>query len=434
MRKFCFLATLLMLFIASASMVIAAQMTGIEKVGQKLYMDAGLSLNRNQSCMTCHHPSAGFADPANRLDPSIPVSDGSDPALFGGANAPSSAYAGFSPILDYVCEGGDCLWIGGMFWNGRAAGWRLDDPLAEQALGPFLNPREMGLASMDEVVSRVQASSYAREFERVFSDPAWGWMGWADVKGTYDLIGRAIAEFERSQTVTRFSSLFDRFYSACGSAGIDVADIGIGTPISAVPQGILSQGQLKGLALFNRPNNNDGILGDIDGVPEGGNCAACHPSGASEDDLAGRALFTDFSYDNLGIPTNWKLYDLLNAKLLPGETKAAPPDLGLGGFLATVADLQKRFPELGDNDDAVAAAVENEYGKFKVPTLRNVAKSPPYGHNGYFVTLEEIVGFYNLRTEVPEYAATVNMDELGALGLSAQDINNIVAFLKTLSD
>lgn len=423
MRRFCFLASLLMLFIASASMVMAAQMTGIERVGRKLYMDTGLSLNRNQSCMTCHHPSAGFADPANRLDPSIPVSDGSDPELFGGANAPSSAYAGFSPILEFVCEGGDCLWIGGMFWNGRATGWRLEDPLAEQALGPFLNPREMGLASMEEVVSRVQASSYAREFERVFSDPAWGWMGWGDVEGTYDLIGRAIAEFERSQTVTRFSSLFDRFYSACRSAGIDVADIGIRTPISAVPQGILSPGQLKGLALFNRPNNNDGILGDIDGVPEGGNCAACHPSGASMYDPAGRALFTDFSYDNLGIPTNWKLYALLNAKLLPGETEAEPPDLGLGGFLATV-DLAG-FP---------GAVASDEYGKFKVPTLRNVAKSPPYGHNGYFVTLKEIVGFYNLRTEAPEYAATMNTDELGDLGLSPQDINNIVAFLKTLND
>ena len=256
--------------------------------------------------------------------------------------------------------------------SGTAAqGWTLNDPLAEQALGPFLNPREMGMASMSDVVARVEASSYAKDFERVFSDPAWEWGGWGDVAGTYDLIGRAIAEFERSQKVTQFSSLFDRFYVACRDAGIDIADIGIGTLITEVPQDYLTQGQLEGLALFNRPNNNDGVLK----ATEGGNCAACHTTGASDYDPEGRSLFTDFSYDNLGIPTNWRLYELLNNKLLDGETKADPPDLGLGGFLASVDDLADRYPN-------VVAADEN--GKFKVPTLRNIAKTPPYGSQRLF--------------------------------------------------
>ena len=79
-----------------------------------------------------------------------------------------------------------------------------------------------------------------------------------------------------------------------------------------------------------------------------------------------------------------------------------------------------------------------EYGKFRVPTLRNIALTAPFGHNGYFKTLEEIVHFYNVRDveefAPAEYAGTVNTDELGNLGLSPEDEAAIVAFLKTLTD
>jgi len=83
----------------------------------------------------------------------------------------------------------------------------------------------------------------------------------------------------------------------------------------------------------------------------------------------------------------------------------------------------------------------SENGKFKVPTLRNVLHSAPYGHNGYFRTLQEIVHFYNTRDvpgegwPTPEYdEGTVNRDELGKLGLSRQQENAIVSFMKTLTD
>ena len=80
-----------------------------------------------------------------------------------------------------------------------------------------------------------------------------------------------------------------------------------------------------------------------------------------------------------------------------------------------------------------------ENGKFRVPTLRNIALTAPYGHNGYFKTLEEIVHFYNVRdvsNEFPpaEYPATVNYDELGNLGLSPEEEAAIVAFLLLLTD
>ena len=149
-------------------------------------------------------------------------------------------------------------------------------------------------------------------------------------------------------------------------------------------------------------------------------------------------LFTDFSYDNLGIPMNPEnpvyVYD-------PGFI-----DHGLGGYLAT-------------RPDYASFATAND-GKFKVPTLRNVDVRPEedfvkaYGHNGYFKSLEGIVHFYNTRdvletcpddyTEeealadncwpAPEVSANLNTGELGDLGLTPDEEAAIVAFLITLSD
>ena len=143
--------------------------------------------------------------------------------------------------------------MGGMFWDGRATGEELGDPLAEQARGPFQNPVEMGLTP-DAVVAQVKISSYAALFLSVY--PA---TDWNNIPGTYNNIARAIAAFERSQAVTKFNSKFDTFWSACQKAGIVVSDITVTTDLTTLPQNILSTGELKGLALFN------------------GNCAACHP-------------------------------------------------------------------------------------------------------------------------------------------------------------
>jgi cytochrome c peroxidase len=118
-------------------------------------------------------------------------------------------------------------------------------------------------------------------------------------------------------------------------------------------------------------------------------------------------------------------------------------DLGLGGFLKR----QGYAPEV----------YEPEMGKVKVPTLRNVDLRPAegfvkaYAHNGYFKSLKAIVHFYNTRDTLPtcadsaqtpgldcwrapEFAPTVNHDELGNLGLTDEDEDAIVAFMKTLSD
>jgi cytochrome c peroxidase len=166
-------------------------------------------------------------------------------------------------------------------------------------------------------------------------------------------------------------------------------------------------------------NDNDGILE----AGEGAMCSACHV--ADWTDAAANVhvpdwapdgkvppVFTDFTFDNLGIPKSE--HPLL---------ASAPVDLGLGPIVSD--------PE--------------ENGKFKVMTVRNIGLSAPYGHNGFFKHLKDIVHFYNTRDvpdalkkgvgwDPPEYPDTVNFDELGNLGLSDSDEDALVKFMNTLSD
>ena len=145
----------------------------------------------------------------------------------------------------------------------------------------------------------------------------------------------------------------------------------------------LSEQELRGLKLFEAEDK--------------GNCAACHPNRISED--GSLPLFTDFTYDNLGVPRNPEnpFYSL-------------PPELNPDGFAFVDLGLGKTV-----NDPA-------QNGKFRVPTLRNVEVTPPYMHNGVFKTLFNVVAFYNTRDVAewpePEVAENVNMEELGDLGLT----------------
>jgi len=143
------------------------------------------------------------------------------------------------------------------------------------------------------------------------------------------------------------------------------------------------------------------------------------------------ALFTDFTYDNLGVPRNPEnpFYSMSAEWNKDGKEWV---DKGLGGFL----ESNTRF---------VQFAAEN-YGKQKVPTLRNVDLRPDesfikaYAHNGFFKTLKDIVRFYNTRDKAeeswppPEIKDNVNTEELGDLGLTPEEEDLIVEFMKTLSD
>ena len=383
-----------------------AEQLDLEKLGEKLYFDVNLSSPAGQSCASCHDPNFGFIDP----DSELPVSAGVLPDRFGGRNSPSAAYAMYAPKFYFD---GD-LWIGGQFWDGRAKGNVLGDPLADQALGPFLNPVEMANHTKKQVVTSVANSAYAEDFKAY-----WGANIFKDTETAYDNIAKSIAAFERSALFAPFTSKYDVYLQNClvqGGTKEDCA-MGAGNKAQKAASTIFSDEEWRGLQLFMNENNNDGVLTK----KEGAMCAACHIAEWTSAPNPGLAvivpdwspdgsippMFTDFTFDNLGVPKNTEF----------PLSATSPPDLGLG----------------------VVTGDANDNGKFKVMTLRNIGKTGPYAHNGIFKNLKEITHFYNTRDvsgEWPdaEYPATKNITELGNLGLSDDDENALVAFMGTLSD
>jgi cytochrome c peroxidase len=126
---------------------------------------------------------------------------------FGNRKAPSAAYAAYSPIF-HLTEDGE--FEGEVFWDGRATGERLGNPVAEQALGPFLNPVEQNLPEAQAVCDRVQRSKYAGLFEYVWGPGALD-CSEAGVSLTYDRIGLSIAAYEASDEFNPFDSKFDDY-------------------------------------------------------------------------------------------------------------------------------------------------------------------------------------------------------------------------------
>lgn len=362
-------AALLLLVVAGAS----AQGTLLpnQELGKKLFFDTKLSTPIGQACAACHGREVGYTGPDAAINAAGAVYEGAVAGRFGNRKPPAAAYAGDSPILHF--DG--TTWVGGMFWDGRATGGTLGDPLAEQAQGPFLNPLEQNNASPQVVIDKVLNSNYKDLFLQVCTDP--------DTAKRYECIGRAIAAYERSAEVSQFTSKYDYWLKG---------------------QAKLTGQEERGLALFRGKAK----------------CANCHVP----------PNFTDFTYDNLGVPGN-PLNPFYN-ELEWNPAGANWVDTGLGGFL-----------EAAGYDKTVWSP---EWGKHKVPTLRNVDLRPTkkfvkaYGHNGYFKSLEEIVHFYNTRDvpgagwPPPEVADNINTAEMGNLGLNHGEELAIVEFLRTLSD
>jgi cytochrome c peroxidase len=421
---------------------------GLVALGKALFFDANLSVNGKQSCAACHAPEVGFTGPDAAVNTGGAVYPGALPNHFGNRKPPASAYAGDSPKLYYnEAEGG---WFGGMFWDGRATGNLLGDPLAEQAQGPYLNPLEQAMPNAQVLCVKVKQAAYAGLFEQVWGA---GSLNCArDEAGVYERIGRSVAAYERSQEVNPFTSKFDLFWDSATAAGKDVTQIkcgsggggmgggGMGGAMGCPGGGTdpnrwtafrdlgLSDAELQGLAVFNDPNRAD--------------CASCHSLKPGPD---GYPLFTDFGYDNIGVPKNpANPFYTMPAAWNPDG--AAWIDYGLGGYLQSAG-----YP---------AEVYGPELGKVKVPTLRNVDRRPypefvkAYGHNGYFKSLADIVFFYHWRammdngcmgggggmggncaemaTMFPPPEVDQNRAELGMF--PRPQVDNIVAFLKTLSD
>jgi cytochrome c peroxidase len=319
--------------------------------------------------------------------------------------------------------------LGGNFWDGRSTGWKLGNPAADQAQGPFLNPAEQALPSAAELVARVCKSSYAKLFRDVWRADAC-----TNVKKGFDSIALSIAAIEGSTTASSFSSKYDWYRQ--GNAMLD-------------------DQEQKGLALFQ----------------DKGKCFKCHVMNGAQGAAAG-PLFTDFTFDNLGIPRNpenpfYKMDQVLIDGQPLNPLGAEWVDQGLGEFLKVLSqDSAWRAqpyvtPALqGMSDAMLASLAQINHGKHKVPTLRNVDKRrmptfvKAFGHNGYFKSLQSIVHFYNTRdvlppctsarTDVealaakcwpaPEVSQNLNTSEVGNLQLTDEEEVAIVAFLGTLSD
>jgi cytochrome c peroxidase len=350
-------------------------------LGEQIFSDQTLSASGKQSCASCHSPAQAHAQ-ANDLSVQM---GGADDRVAGFRASPSLRYLATNPGFSFDKDG---TAIGGFDRDGRV------QSLAEQAERPFLAPHEMANASKAEVIARLQKASYAGQFKQLFgagifdnADQAFGRMTFA------------LQQFQKEDPGFHpFDSRYDQFLA--GKVQLDAAE-------------------LRGLALFNDPAK--------------GNCAACHTSARGADGAP--PLFTDFSFDNLGVPRNPRI---------PATADPAYFDLGLCG---------------PDRTDLAGRA--DLCGAFKVPTLRNVATRKVFFHNGVFTNLNDVIGFYVRRDTSPEewyplaadgsvlkfndlppaYRANVNVTEAPynrrpgmAPALSTREIGDLVKFLGTLSD
>jgi cytochrome c peroxidase len=351
------------------------------RLGQRIFRDASLSASGKMACISCHDPATGHASPFD-----APVaSGGADLGQLGLRNAPSLRYLRFNTSFHFAADGTP---TGGFFWDGRA------NSLREQALGPLLNPREMANPDVAAVVAKLAAAPYADDFRKLFGDTIF-----SSPKEALDRAGYALERYQlEDPEFAPFSSKYDAFIA--GNAKFTAQE-------------------LNGFALFNRSDK--------------GNCAACHSS--TRPAHAPGALFTDFSYDNLGVPRN---------AAIAANADASFHDLGLCG--GTRTDLASRT---------------DLCGAFKVPSLRNVALRKHFFHNGAFDSLEQVIRFYVQRDTDPElwYAAdatgqvtpyddlpaslraNINTTEVPynrrpgqAPALTEAEVQDLASFLRTLTD
>jgi len=337
-------------------------------LGGQLYFDTNLSLNRNQSCATCHNPAKGFIDDRGNGVAGM-ASLGSDNVSLGDRNTPTAAYAALSPLFSKSKEGG---YLGGQFHDGRAS------TLADQAAGPPLNPGEMAMVSKEQVLGRINENEqYKTQFTALFGENAL-----SNNVLAYQSMSDAIMAFEQTELFMPFDSKYDKY--------------------------------LRGEATFTKQEELGRTLFFSEQFT---NCNQCHQVNASP--FYATESFTDFSYHNIGVPENTRLRAVNGV----GEK-----DLGLFNN-----------PEVNE---------VSEQGKFKVPTLRNIAVTGPYMHNGVFQDLRTVVLFYDksnnptrkinpetgkpwAEPEVPMNLATELED---GPALKDNRVDALVAFLQTLTD
>lgn len=350
--------------------------------GEFLFKDVNLSASKQMACVTCHAENAGHADAAGTALP------------MGG---PSLLTAGMrsSPTVRYLNTNGafsiDNAGVprGGFTWDGRA------DSRKEQAGAPFFEHQEMALAgSVDEpgaLTALVRAASYFPLIQNLFKPNDIN----TDAK-LFDKITTLLSLYQRDDAdYNLFDSRYDQYLNQAAT---------------------LSPAEMRGMALFKDVNR--------------GNCASCHSADGP------KPLFTNFGYAALAAPRN----------------HAGPLNVDPAYF-----DLGLCMRERAKNPSRKLAASDARYcGMFKTPTLRNIDRTAPYFHNASVTTLEAAVRFHFERdTQPAKYyrqsngAADRAYNDMPAQHLpniargkpfngsytpTDSEINDLVAFLKTLTD
>jgi cytochrome c peroxidase len=439
----------------------------VETLGKLEIFDPNLSVNSNLACSFCHDPAAGYGNGASILSVFTGGSNpGSVPITVAGAypdnriakrNPQSYVYSPYFPPLQYNTTQGD--FYGGNFWDARATGYRLQNSAAEQGQDPPVDPEEMANPDTACVVWKLSLSKYKFFFEQVWGtgslDIAWpanvatvcSTPKGAATFGTnatplnltpsdrtranqaFDEFGQAIASYEISSSVSPFTSKFDAYLAGAYT---------------------LTSQEKAGYDLFRGKAQ----------------CNTCHLDGRSNMATgtdSGAAtnvapMFTDFTYNNLGLPRN---------VILPWYSEDTPDQFGFTG--------NPLGP--GFTDEGVGLFLDGYYGpppnltwgqflpffegKFQTSTVRNAGQVPypgfvkAYMHNGYLLSLKEVVHFYNTRDVYPQPVLSGNcpagtvekvtcwpMPEdpnnenmtIGKLGLSSAEEDDLVAFLQTLTD
>jgi len=348
-------------------------------LGEKAFNDPGLSASGRMSCASCHAPAFGQAAP-NALAVQFGGPELNRPGL---RTSQPLRYLATNTAFHFDSEGKA---RGGFFWDGRA------DSMAQQAGGPLLSPFEMANADKAAVVRKIASAAWAADFKALYGADVLN-----ETDSAFDKLTLALQRFQIEDTVKRgYTSKYDEVLRQRASLTVQEA---------------------RGLHLFNDPAK--------------GNCAACHTSEKGAD--GSHPLFTDFSYDNLGLPRNPEI---------PANADPKYFDLGL----CKRAELRQR---------------DELCGAFKVPSLRNVAQRQAYFHNGKFKTLKDTMTFYVERDTHPEkwyprgpdgrvqkfddlparYHRNVNVSEVPydrkrgeAPALNEAEIEDVIAFLQTLSD
>jgi cytochrome c peroxidase len=248
--------------------------------------------------------------------------------------------------------------------------------LEDQSLHPFVNPVEMALPNHEPILKIVKSdAAYVELFRQAFNvEPA---------AITMDHVMKAIASFER--TVVGGDSPFDKWY--------------FGKDKSA-----MSEAAVRGFQVF---------LAD-------GRCVSCH---TIEQD---HALFTDNRFHNIGVGIN-RIQDRVGENA-PAFLRRKPEGIDVDKTVLS----DPASSELGRF--AVTDGLD-ELGAFKTPTLRNVAVTAPYMHDGSVATLRDVVVHYN-NGGVTNKGDKVNDFLSGGirpLNLTEQQIDDLVAFMEALT-